>query len=677
MTTDFNQSLAATNPSLIPKLRADLEKAKKNEQLLLEENNKLKKSISQFYDAERIWKKKQAEYDQLKQKESDFLSRYEKLKLEFEQTTLQLKAQNDKLQGTKDGYTINEERLVKELGMVKSKLQFEETKRKDCFSQVEQLKKQLKQLRAQLQHEKDIKETEQVRFDKLHEKLQDKQKELTLASEKIHEYKEKISKLKDKAKGLICVIDASNKTITDQLRQLEGKNRQHKHTKEILNDKIKQLQNNLRWEQRKYKIKLQDVEQTAKRQEEQIDEHKKQIIAQQTKLCEVEAEKERLISKIEELSYLITKKEQYMDEINTEKKSLIVDLEKQENEVDKLRKITEHLEIIKNACIFNENKLLVELREENKKAFDKDDEIISLRKMITDSEHKQRLQIVRTRQVEAERNACAARLLKAKKIIVEEKEKNLKLSNQLEFERAKIPALVTKLKKLKRKYNSVVKQLETENSQFEKQKNTLMTSLASTEKDWAHVKNQLVKLQADKENVDKKLKHYEEVVLRLKRTINLQESVKVTQENTLKNYLGELSSLRIEKRELEQNCYITVNWTAQLTGKLGQLKSMDRRTYLRWNRTGPNRSKYNMLLQEKDREIKTLKDTLARRPDDSIKKLSLCQWDNRKIKEQIQSLQGLLGTHIALNDKLQKENHMLMDKLRTGQNSGNLQTLNY
>ncbi|KAK2844003.1 hypothetical protein Q5P01_010662 [Channa striata] len=668
MNLDVTQSLAGTNPSSMPKLRAELERAKKNEQLLLEENNKLKKSISQFYDAERIWKKQQAGYNQLKQKESDFLSRYEKVKYELEQTRLQLKAEQDKHQGTKDGYSVNEERLVKELGQVKSKLQIEQSQKKDYSSQVEQLKKQMKQLKIELQHEKDNKESEQMRFKKLHEKLQDKQNDIIFASEKIYDYREKIGKLKDKAKGLTSVIEASNKTITEQMRQFEVKNRQHEHTKKILNNKINQLQSNLKWERRKFKIKMRDFEEKMKRQEKLINEHKKQITAQQIKVCELTADKERLKSRIEELSYLINKKEQNLVEINIEKSTLIVDLEKQENEVDKLHKITEHLEILKNGCIFNENKLQAELREESKKSSEKDEVIVDLRKEITDSEHKQRLQIIRARQVEAEKNACASRLRKAKKIIVAEQERNQNLSYQIEFERAKIPAMDAKLEKLKRDYNFIVMQLETENSQLEKQRHTLITSLSSAEKDQTHVKDLLVKLQADKEKLDKKLKLYEELVLHLKQTINLQEAVKVTQENTIKKYLDDIASLRLEKKELEQNFYISEKWTsrlaAQVTGKLGQLKTRDRRTFLRCIRTVPNRSKYNILLQEKDQEIKKLKDMLARRPDDSITKLSLCRWNNRKLKEQIQSSQGLLGAYVAINDKLKNKNQTLMDDLR-------------
>uniref|UniRef100_A0A8P4K2R9 Uncharacterized protein n=1 Tax=Dicentrarchus labrax TaxID=13489 RepID=A0A8P4K2R9_DICLA len=610
-------------------LREELHRVKTNEKWLMDQNKKLKEDLSSLVTTEMSLKKEQLEVVMLKKK---------------------LKEQ-----------TLHIDNLRDSLSKVKKTLQNEETQSTKGKRASEHLIMELERKSMEFENkytlEKMLREQKEKELEKC-PALSKENKELTSQRQALHHQAQQLAGYKNFA----------SRKLEEQRRQLKDKDREHEETKAELK-KTGQLVVDLRFQVENLipcRDKVKTVQKEVEKQIMKLYKYQKHADADLKVIHRQRKEAAQLSQQIEQKSFEILEIERQRHKTQKDADSAILTLENQKEESEKQRGIILMLE--KKLVLFNQlkEKLQNQEIENSRLTGSRDNEVIFLKNLINELESKVRHQINLTEAVKGQRGLLSQNLFRAQEEILLKRDEVQQLKDDIKGMTCGLNEKSSELGDIKNKYCSMKKQLMNLKRQHVETKRTQEISIITADRCQALDKKRLAILTAEKDMSNKELDHYKELALQQQQTIDFLEATKIANEDLIKNYIKDINILRQEKQTLEQDSHVT---SQKLVREVAHCKLLWRRDknekiIIRPNIQVLNNQDIQKQLEEKEAEVEALKCMLARRPDDAIKKLQICQSDNRGLKDKFNGLQGQIWMYEKIYEDQKEENKKLLDELR-------------
>ncbi len=628
-----------TGPSSMAQVMNELHRAKTNEKRLMDQNKAQKIKLSSLITVEMSLKKEQLEVAMLKNK---------------------ARSQD-----------LHVDQLRKDLEKAKACLKHEEAQRayeKNASEQkIMSLEKDQLQLKNKFSIEKTLREQKEKELETF-SNIRGENKKLSSYGQTLHHQVQELTGFRNFA----------TKKLEEQNQLLKKKDAEHDQTKQEL-DRIRQKFKYYKERVEKLtplKDRLECVQKVAEKQANEIKKHKQQADTSKKTTHLLKKEAVILTRKIEELSIMNSELEHQMDQLRQDKSSLTLTIQNHVKEAEKQRNLLLNLENELNSFSDVKTKLQNKEKEITRHTAARDREIINLRNLISESESMQRMQIIQTEAVKTERNLIAENLFKAETELSRMNKTIQQLHLDIRDKTCEVNTKSADLVKTNRERRSVKNQLEKMKSQLAEAKMIQQICVVSASQDQKLAKDNLARLTAEKEMLDKGLVCYKEMVVQLQQKIEFQKAHKVTQEQLLRDLTEEVNAVKLEITRLERDHFIS---KLTMLREIAEAKAQKaRRARIRGKRKNPHpclQMMYNehreyqffgrkAQLEKKDKEIEELKRMLSRRPDEAIQKLQRCQWDNRDLSKQLKASKGLLTAYEAKYKSENEENKRLTDELR-------------
>jgi len=199
-------------------------------------------------------------------------------------------------------------------------------------------------------------------------------------------------------------------------------------------------------------------------------------------------------------------------------------------------------------------------------------------------------------------------------------------------------------------------------------KDTAKERVTLLDKDLTRSKEILSRSEADNEQFTKELRQREEVIMKLEARLEQQEKRKRALEEIVSSLTNEKRNLEIENEGLQEfkTMYqYVIDYMPPIVRKEKKTEEVQKETttkrLLRLNELLEEKTKH---LEEKDKEIEELKQMLARRPDDALKKLQRSLWGNRSLKEKLQGQEAMIRACQTAFEKAREEKNKLEYEVR-------------
>lgn len=628
-----NTYIGATN---MAQLTSELHRAKINEKRLMDQNKQHKMKLSALIKVEMSLKKEQHEVAMLRNKARSQDLHVDQLRKDLEKTKASLKHEETQRAHEKN---VSEQRII---SLEKERL---ELQNKFC---VEKMFRE--------QKEKELENFSNMRGEN---------RKLTMNGQTLHHQVQELTGFKNYA----------TKRIEEQSQLLKKKDIDHDETKQELERIKNQLKQNTDEVDKLAPVqdRLETVQRQAAQHVNELKKHMRQADTWKKTIHHLKKETVTLTRQNMELSAVNRELEQQMDQLQQDKISLAVKIQNHIKEAERQSNLMLNLENELNSFSNLKTKLQNKEKEITRHTMSRDREIVNLRNLISESESMQRMQIIQTEAVKTERNLIAENLFKAESELIRMNEKVQQLNADIRDKTCEIHAKDAEVVKINREYRSVRNRLEKVKGQLAETKMTQKICLDTANQDQKLAEDNLARVGAEREKLDKGLARYKELVVLQQQKIECQKADKVIQEHSLKELTEKVNSLKIELTTLEHDYYIL---DMAMMREMTKAKTQKpRRERIRGRRKNPPLclqmiyNEYQLFgsdakVDERDKEIEELKRKLNRRPDDAIRKLQLCQWTNRDLKEQLRASKGLLTAYETKYKSENEENKRLTNELR-------------
>ncbi|XP_031143733.2 protein BCAP-like isoform X2 [Sander lucioperca] len=619
------------------KLQRELNRAKLNEQRLMDQNTEQKKRLAKLVTADIALKKEEGEVTLLKKKIAYRDRHVEKLRKDLHNIKTELWDEKTSRANEKTKSEEIIELLTKESQEYQNNFSVEKTFR-------EQKEKELEKLINTQTEKKDL----ILRVQKLRHQVQELTGNKYYALKKIEEQNQ-----------LLQNKETDMNLITEELIKLRSYAQCCKEEVEKLTP---------------FKDRLETVQEQCERQLNELIRQKKQNYIYKKEIHLLSKEIGILTSKNEDLTILYKKLENNMEIVQQEKKTLTVHSKNQKKEAEKQRKLIENLESELNSCSELKTNFQNKEREVAKNNMARDMEIINVRNLISESDSQKRRLTVQIEGVRTEKKILTENFFKAQEEMGQMNKLIRKQHNKLKDKEREADSRSAELVMVKRKLDSLRYQLEKVREQLAETKMAQTLSVVSADKVHQLAENTLAKITAEKEKLEHEVQQYREQAVQQKRMLNLQDAEKATLEETVRENEGTVKSLRLKNKrlQLEHDIKVTIlqrhlaiSRRDRIRCKMPNLSSYLKLMYNQQRHTLLSMKTQDVqLLKKKNKEIEELKCKLARRPDDAIQKYQECLWDNRNLKEKVMASHGLLRAYEAKNKEVEEENKRLTDELR-------------
>lgn len=575
--------------------------------------------------------------------------------IEFENSRLKKKEQ-----------ALNSDKLTKEREKARTERRNEAIERAHEKNTLEQrilaLQKQSLEMKSKYSLEKMLREQREKELDKLN----------PLKSEKL-KLTTHVQVLKSEVEGLKGYKNFASKKMEEQSQLLKSKDKDHNVTKEELK-KTRESHNYYKSQVEMlipFRVRLECVQKDNEKKDNLIKKMEKQADVHRKRIHRQDMEIGFLTRKIEDNITLNATMGYEKDQMHLNMNSLTAELEKHKKENEKARNIIQNLESELNSNSEMRSKFENRMKERIRESRAKDQEIIALRVYISESEGRERKQIILTEASKAEKNLISQNLFKAQTVLDEVKIKIQQHENDLRLKSFEIDTLKSEQVKLKRHLRSKKSQHEKMKLKLAQTQRTQEICSTSAGKNQTVFQYKMAEKEAEIEKLDKDLMLKNNLIVKQRDRINLLKAAKVTEEEANRECVEVIKALEQENETLKRNLYFTnlkmMRETADLEAMLGRdnNRAKTRNLNMMYNpHCEPQFSERKGLLEEKEKEIRELKRMLAQRPDEAIKKLQRCQWDNRDLKKKFMASHGFATMYETNYKSVKEENERLIHELR-------------
>ncbi|XP_070774747.1 cilia- and flagella-associated protein 58-like [Enoplosus armatus] len=609
-------------------LMGELHRVKKNEARLMELNRELKRKLSTLISEQVSFKKDSLELSVLQKK-------------------------------TKD-QELCVDRLKTNLENVKMKLKNEETQRAQEKSLFEQkivgLENDLLEFRNKFTLEKELNEREQDHYHAI--KKQSKMLTLNVQTLK-HEVQELIgykSYATRKIDEQMQLLKIKEKDLIQTNLELQKANQEKAHFKDVVK------------EQMVYKEKLDMAHKHAEKLVNDIKKQETQADAYKRHIHRLTRETMTLTRTIEDLTFSKKTVENQFDRQQVYVDNLREEAENHKKETMKQRSLILHLETELNNYGELKRKLQNKEKEINRLIFTRDQEIVDLRNLITESENHQRIQIIQKDAMSFEKKNLSDKLSNAQAEISLQNKTIQELKDKTNEKRCEIETKNAELVRITRELHCVKNDLINVKTRLSESKTRQQVSEVSTGKDKIVVKKTLAKMVAENKKLKKELQHYSEVVMQQQQKINVQEATKVTQEHMLKEYEEEVKFLRLQNERLEHDLYlldkkVTRESNVHVKSRRNKVRDMKNPNPYLQMMYGEHR-KYQFFGSRRQFMEEKYKESMELRLDGATKTIQKYLWLNRDLTKKAQASQGLNMMYESKYKSEAEENQALRDELR-------------
>lgn len=621
--------------NIMAQLKDDLHRSRTNEKQLMDQNTEMKKQLSSLTKVEMSLKKEQ-----------------------FEVT---------KLQNEVDEYKSLITRTRAELNKVKNLFRDEQTQRvreKTVSDQrIIEVEREFMEMKNQYNAEKKLREQKDKELERFQNINEDYRK--LYSQEKA---------LRSEVKQMTGFKTFSTRTIEELKKNLHSTEEECRNAKHELS-KLKERDILYRSQEYEFNIcknTLDNCQKQNQKMEQELEKCLKHVDANEREINWLRKENGKLTKKGECDSVAIKALEQRVLTLGHTIKSLKDESDTKEKEKEMLQRAIQHLK----DQLTTHRELKRKLHEQEDKntvlISNTDGEIVKLRNLVDDLEHKYKHQHLVYRTALSEKQLISQRLAEAEEQL-DLNNRNLENMNETVKDlTSDIDQKKSELLSINQKLNSAMCRIKKLETKLVELKRTGTSFRDSAEKEKLQSDKALAQAEEDNKQLSKKLALANEQALQQQKKINILQHENEVLAQTIKERDEQITSLRKETHEIQNISDLHFKY---LLKKVESCDATRHPQFLDVNilplRKPPHQSE-NKLLQhtlveyekEQKEAIASLNDKLANEPDDASWKLALCQLDIRELLEELKASNAIATTYGTHNKKLIEENKSLTDEVR-------------
>lgn len=614
-------------------LRDDLHRSQTNEKKLMDQNAEMKKQLSSLTKVEMSLKKEQVEVTKLQNKVYEYES-FIKRKMEGHNKVKQL-LRDEKTKRVQEK-TVSDQRIT-------------------------DLKKELVEMKNQYDVEKRLREQKDKDLEKFQNMNEDHRK-LLLEDQDLRTQVKEMTELKT----------FSARTIEELKKELHSAEEECKNTKcELF--KLKEKETLCREQEKELRIcqsTLTNCQNQNHLMEQELEKCLKDADANKREINWLKKENANLTKNRECDSVVIKGMEQRMLTLGQTIKRLKDELYEKEKEKEKLQHTMQNL---KDELAFHKELKRKLKEQENKNTAlisNTDSEIVKLRNMYGDLERKYKHQKVVHVADLSEKKLISQRLNEAEEALDLNSKMLEKMTKNVKDMTFDIDQKKSELHSLNQKWDGAKGRIKKLDKKLEELKISKTFCIESAEKEKIRAAKILSQTEDLNKQLSTKIKQADEHALQQTKKIDILQQENAEQEHTIKECDEHIKTL------MKQNLEIQGQYDLQFKFLKKKMETCDAAyhpNFLDVTTQPPSKlpqqtEKEKLPLQqtvvEQEQEFVSLINMIAKVPDDTPWKLSLCHHDIKKHQEELKASKAIAMTYSTDNEKLTEENKRLTDEVR-------------